>query len=321
MKTIDEIEKDLFFIVGCGRSGTTLVKTILNAHNKINIPHETFFFTAIADSFGEGNESLEEKVDLVFSKWWINDMDIDASSVLNKLENKKNRWSNVFLSLIGVLSSDPGLTCYGEKTPAHIKYSKQLLSIYPSCKIIQMVRDPRATFASYLSSKVGTNQIAPFAKEWSYAIETQQLLLSNSRFKSVCFEELITNPEKTTQSICQFLGVEYEESMLDFYKRKLAGFSPEQTHHKNTQKPIFTSGLEKWKKQLSASQISLLEYLLCDRMESLGYKTANTDVRFPRTKIWLSNFLDKISKTCIRKPRQLFKARRATARQNNKQEQ
>jgi hypothetical protein len=132
----------------------------------------------------------------------------------------------------------------------------------------------------------------------------------------VHFEKLITNTENVMSSVCSFLDLSFDESMMNYHSRTDPDYSPEQSHHKNTQKPIFTSGLTKWKLQLTNNQIGLLEYLLSDQMVAMGYEIEGTSVTFPKCRLLYSLFVDKLSKVFILKPRQILRNRRASARQS-----
>jgi len=316
IKSLQQIEDNLFFIVGCGRSGTTLFRIILNAHSGVFVPPETFFFNEIANGFVGINSSSEKKISKLLSKWWVRDMKVERNEILKLLDPHQASWRNVFLAFMGSLSSGSGATMFGEKTPGHIRYSQQLLDEYPKCKIIILVRDPRASFASFRSANVGTGQISTFSKTWSYAATIAKNLENNPRCMRVHFEKLITNTEDVMGSVCEFLDLSFDDSMMNYHSRTDPDYSPEQTHHKNTQKPIFTSGLTKWKSQLTNNQIGLLEYTLADQMAAMGYELEGNSVSFPRFRLLYSLFVDKLSKVFILKPRQILRKHRASLRQS-----
>jgi hypothetical protein len=315
-KNLHDIEDNLFFIVGCGRSGTTLFRIILDAHPAIFVPPETFFFNQIArGEFGAGSLSTDEKVSLLLNKWWVKDMKFDKEAMTALLNNENESWKNIFLAFIASLSGDSGATTFGEKTPDHCEHAHTLLEVFPKCKIIFMVRDPRASFASFRSSKIGTGQISSFVKTWSLAAIKEQSLRSNPRCMRVQYENLVTNTEHVMQDVCSFLGLTFEVSMMNYHDRKDPDYSPEQKHHKNTLKPIFTSGLNKWKSALSKNQIALLEHCLGKQMATLGYELEGCKISWPKTRLFFSMFKDKLMRAFILKPRQFFRKKRASARQ------
>ncbi|MBL6998175.1 MAG: sulfotransferase [Phycisphaerales bacterium] len=318
-KSLQDIEDNLFFIVGCGRSGTTLFRIILDAHPEIFIPPETFFFNQIANGeFGAGTLSTKNKIDILLNKWWVKDMKVERATITDLLDKDNGTWRNVFLAFIASLSENSSSTMYGEKTPGHVQYAQTLLDTFPKCRILFMVRDPRASYASFRKSKVGTGQISSFVKTWSFASTTEQSLKTNPRCMRVQYEDLVTNTEHVMQDVCSFLGLTFEASMMNYHDREDPDYSPEQKHHKNTLKPIFTSGLNKWKSALSKNQIGLLEHCLGKQMVPLGYELEGYKVSWPKTRLLISMFKDKLMKVLVLKPRQIIRKKRATSRQRKR---
>jgi len=318
-ETLNKISDGLFFIVGCSRSGTTLAKTILNSHPQIVIPPETYFFTSIARGFHSGTFPLQSMTSQVLKKWWIRDMPVEEKDFQSLMEGQDSTWQNLFLALLAALNQESEATRFGEKTVGHVVHAEAFLETYQNCQIIQMVRDPRAVFSSILRSNVRSNQVYSMIQEWSRSIRIHEKLKDHERYHCVKFEDLILNTNETLTAACRQLGLEFDEAMLDYQNRKEAGYSPEQTHHENTRKPIFTSNLHRWKKDLSASQIGTLEYGLAKEMKAMGYELTNTPVAFPKTRIWLSSIANQFSRVFIQKPRHLLKSFHAKKRQQESQ--
>jgi len=312
----EAVESRLFFIVGCGRSGSSLMRSILDAHSNITLPHETSFFTRIASGdFGIGETSLEQKLRTIMGKWWVGDMSTSVATITEQLGEREPSWRNLFVAFLASLPSPPEVTTFGEKTIRHIDYATQFLKEFPDCRIIQVIRDPRASFASFRRVKVGSNQVSKFVNDWRFAATLDQNLEGNKRYLRVKFEDLVANPEATSESICKFLEVDYDPGMMQFHERKTAGFSPEQTHHQNTRKPVFQSSVAKWKEELSNTQIGLIESSLGEQMERLEYESTGTKVVAPRFQMAVSAALEWFSRQFVRRPRQLLKRIRAKRRQ------
>jgi len=76
-----ELKKKLFFVVGCGRSGTTLLKSILCSHSDIYLPPETFFFTSISKRYGRVLRGwFGDEIDYIINRWWIRDTGVTRCS-------------------------------------------------------------------------------------------------------------------------------------------------------------------------------------------------------------------------------------------------
>lgn len=313
MNRLEKIEERLFFIVGCGRSGTTLLKTMLNSHKNISIPHETFFFNSITNSLQEPEISTEFKLQVLKSKWWIQEMNPDFMEIQGLLPEKCASWSRVFLALMSEITNKDA-QMVGEKTPSHILKSSEILEEFKDAKIIQIVRDPRAVFRSFKNTTVGTNQIATCLLEWEESILVGLKLRKHPRYTCVKFEDLLLNPKDTLSTLCTFLDIEYDTRMLEFYKRSVDGFSMEQSHHRNTTHPIFTSNLNAWNFDITKNQIAIIEHKLSSHMQKFDYELKGFKTFFPQLQLFLSEHIDKIHKTCVRKPKQYLKKRRAQKR-------
>lgn len=318
MKTLEDVSSGLLFIVGCGRSGTTLLKSILDANPEVSIPPETFFFTSIVKNDGNENMSLDNKLDLLLSKWWIADARVSKIELEALLKGKDGTWNNVFLALLGALSDGEGVKVFGEKTPAHISHVVNLLDVFTTAKVIHIVRDPRAVLSSYSSVPVGTNQVSGVISEWSNAMAVHSMMGNNQRYHMLKYEDLTSNTEMEVKRICDFLEIVYTPLMLKFYERKALGYSVEQTHHKNTLSAVFNSSADAWKKKLSDTEIGMIEAYLRDYMIAHGYELTNIKVNYCEVRRMYSHVLDVLARNFIRRPKQLRKKYAALKRMNNK---
>lgn len=315
------MNEGLFFIVGCCRSGTTLLKTILNAHPQIFVPAETFFFTGIADAFDDETRDFESMANRILDKWWIRDMDFDAKDLKEMMADQTPNWTNMFVATLAAISRKSDAIRFGEKTVGHVVWAERFLERYPNCHVIQMIRDPRAVFASIRNCNVRSNQVYGLTKEWARSIRIHKKLQGHERYHAVQFEDLILDTDKTLRGICDQLNLPFDQAMLNYHQRDEAGYSPEQVQHANTRKPIFASNIDRWKDQLTANHIGIIEFDLREEMNLMGYELTNTKVNFPKARLAWSSIAMLLSRVFIRKPQQMLKAFRAKKRQNQSNSQ
>jgi len=291
------------FIVGPGRSGTTLMQKILSAHSRISITPETHFMKRI-DEIGNIHGVPED-----FEEFWkeytswirFTYLDIDADYCLKLIEQSGDRtFQNIFRTVMTAYKEKNGKEREGEKSPSHVRYLSILLKWFPNARVIIMQRDPRAVVAS----KLGT----PWVQDRITSVSLRRGVFSGSRWKElilgadawakifeeivpewkedsrihvVSYEELCYEPEREVRSICRFLGETFEEEMLTERKRKNVATPSVKTqdarieqwtkHHKKTQDPISTDSLNKWEKNLSKIEIAMVESLCIDGMKKRGY--------------------------------------------------
>ncbi len=238
-------------------------------------------------------------------------MGVGQDQLKQNLGARAPSWRNLFLSLLESASDKEAPRYFGEKTVANIRFAEQLLEEYPKCRVVQIVRDPRAAFLSFRSAKVGTNCVAPLIRDWQFAISVDRRLDGHPRYQSIRFEDLITDTEPTMRKVCGRLEIPFHPHMLKFYERAEKGFSSVQEHHANTTKPIFTSGLSKWKSELSANHIGMIEHFLGPVMVENGYELTGARVSWPQFRLLLSSFADGVWKWCVGRPRAQIKRFRA----------
>lgn len=320
LKLDSNAEPSPFFIVGCGRSGTTLLKTILNAHPNVFVAPETFYFRSIKKKIKASEKEPWKSVNF----WWLRDAGITPASLQpfaqKRLEHAHSEDAVIFGSIMDFYASRHENCLIGEKTPSHVNYIDQIRAIYPDAKFIQIYRDPRAVYSSFRKVNVGSRFISEIMKEWINAAAVMQLRTSDENYLGIKYESLVENPEKILQAICDFLGLPWDETILDFHSRKEAGFAQEQIHHQNTQKPLFQSSVKAWQDELQPTEVALIEWLVGKEMDRLDYQRfGKNKLAFPGLWMKASEISGLVHRILVRFPRQKIKeatAKRRLARQN-----
>lgn len=301
---------NIFMIAGCGRSGTTLLKSILNYHDEINVPTETFFFGHISKYLNKHKDlTYEQAVDFVISRWWLKETNLKKTDVLNFIDagkEKKHDQISLFIALMNALS-EGDCRIIGEKTPSHINAIAGLCGVIPKLKVLQIVRDPRAVCASYKKAPVGTNQIIPIVKEWLNASKISLECAANENYMMIRYEDLVSDCERVLNEVCEFLGVDFSHSLLSFYQRKNSGYSSVQKHHDATLKPVSISRVESWRNELSFQDIEVIEYYTAEYMASFGYECITEQNQVSRMYLYVGTINEIFHKNLIRRPRQLLK--------------
>lgn len=304
-----------FFIVGCGRSGTTLVKSILTAHPDLYVMPETFFFQSILPRIAHCENAPWSAAD----SWWLAESGVTPKSIKPFVKKLlKKGYSPKCSLLIGIFDfhqSRNASKSIGEKTPDHIQHLEAIRFCFPDARIIQVVRDPRAVLASFRKVKVGSNAVFEVVKEWSQAIVVLEKWQGTEGFLKISYEDLVEKPEVTLKSICETLGVPWSRQLLEYHRRSDKGYALEQTHHANTLRPLFADSLDSWHNELSDIDVALVEWALSEKMLRQGYMLEGKMAHCPRLRMMMSLVKDKIHRYFVRVPRQRLKAIRARRRQ------
>jgi Sulfotransferase domain. len=138
---------------------------------------------------------------------------------------------------------------------------RHLPKIWPSCKFIHIVRDPRDVTRSYVNMGwgghvwVAADAVLKLEQEWDDFVQT----LSEGRFITIKYEDLVADPEKVLSRLCDFIGVSYHNDMLKY--------SENSTYSKPD-----ASLSHQWKRKATKYEVSLVEYKLRNMMLKYNYE-------------------------------------------------
>lgn len=294
-----------FFIVGAGRSGTTLLRSLLSAHSRIAVTPETHFMKR-AD-----REGLLENEPADFDSFWerltgwvrFQDLGVDPAHCHRKIETSGDTsFRAIFRAVLETYGERLGKPRVGEKTPGHSRYLDQLLGWYPETKVIAIQRDPRAVIASqmrapWVTSKftprsvrrgvfVGKrrNELVAYSRNWANIYSVRLPRWANDpRVKLVSYERLVADPEGEIRAICAFLGEDFEPRMLgdrrdgdvpgaagSMADRQLESWR--RGHEARSSEPVNDRSLAKWRKELSRLEVGIIEACCREGMKSAGYR-------------------------------------------------
>lgn len=151
------------------------------------------------------------------------------------------------------------------------------LSTFPNCKIIHLVRDPRDMALSWKHSDNHPGAVMHASTIWNEE-QNQALLLSNclrdsNNFMTVRYEDLLSNPEKTLRLVCEHLGLDFEEQMLEFHSSDRTERNAKRLRDwTNLAKPVMKNNFNKYKNGLAESEIRWIEHICQGTMRLFGYQ-------------------------------------------------
>ncbi len=208
--TPDPAEAAPIFILGNGRSGTTLMRFMLNAHPDIYIGEEVCYHFWMHNFQGSFKRRLYYYFHS-FSYAWLR---MDPQVVLDQLPPDVNKQDSalVYLRILQCKAAQYGKTRYGEKGPLLTEELDNLFRDYPNARVIHMVRDPRAVVYSHFtmpwstSSFIGANVMVN--------VNMRTITQHGERVLAVKLEDLLAEPEATLRKVLDFVGVEWSENVL-----------------------------------------------------------------------------------------------------------
>ncbi len=271
-----------FFIIGSGRSGNTLLRSILSGNSDISIPPESYRIPFAIKKFHIfNNRDWEDIVPQVLKEFedckefYTWEIDItDAQKRLENIADSKRTLSNIFDELFCTYAEkhSPGSKIWGDKTPMNTLYLDWIGTVFPRSKFIHIIRDGRDVASSYLKME-RYDTILEAANRWINSIESAQSFGSKIKenYIEIRYEELVTNPEEVIKYTCDFLDTDYDSKMLDHTKQVKKLGDTDKEHHSNLSKPISSDSVGKWRNNLSESDQESITKLLHKHLQRLGY--------------------------------------------------
>jgi len=271
----------------------------------IVIPPETKYFSAL-DALGwrarvdlTEDSSFERAVRLVWEDQARRGLGCDRAAFERFANAGARTWEGLFIAYLAAFAEPSGATRVGEKSPVHTHYVGPLAEAFPDAKFIHVVRDPRAVVLSRVRAGFGSNLIEPNTHRWRRAAEMHkehaEALSAAGRYLLVRYEELVTDPEETLGRVCAFLGIPMTDAMLEHDKRDETGF-PERSREwmANTQRPVFTSSIEKWKTEMKPVHAAMVDASLGEHVTAMGYEPSGSRVPAVGLRLKLSRVAGRI---------------------------
>lgn len=270
------------FVVGAPRSGTTLLRTMLNRHPRIGLCDETFFFyyvyarrRAFGDLTRERNRRRLAECYIATDR--IRSLGLDEAALTTALVREGHSYPAFFRTLMRFFAMAHGKLHCGEKTPDHALLTETLCSWYPDCRIIHLLRDPRDVVASLVRMPWGSNSVVANARRWVRCTVGGQLCNGRENHLLVRYEQLVRQPERELTRVCGFLGESFQPVMLEAQPSTGTG----KWWFERARGEITTERLEKWRDELSPSQAALVEWVAGELMKQHGFELSQEAASLP----------------------------------------
>jgi len=271
---------DFFFILGRGRSGTSLLRTLLNEHPQLFLPKESFFMMSLYSAYRNVKDWTPKKRLSYYNDIW-KDSRININWSFDKALLKKDILESPDQDFVGMSKlvyihhlrnvEKDSVEMIGDKNPIHSLFTKELSELFKNSKFIYISRDHRDNILSFKKVKFDFNHAAILAQRWkSYNRNILSVYeRDGSDFLRVKYEDLISSPESILRGICDFLGVDYFGKMMEFNKRK----ESTRSWHANLNQPIDANNLNKWENEMSPKDLMIANYICASTADKLGYET------------------------------------------------
>jgi hypothetical protein len=275
------------FIIGTERSGSNLLRLILNAHSRIVCPHPPHIVRYFAplergygdladdDIFRRFTADIARLIRFHINPW---DFDLDGETLSRNAQSRDAL--GVCAAAYDECRARAGKARWACKSTFMIDHAEHAASLFPGARFIFLVRDPRDVAVS--SRKSVFSRFHPFftARLWRDQQEAGLRLLDgplSDHLLLVRYEELIQRPHETVEHICSFIGEEFEAKMLDYASSEEARKSARLSQSwANCARPIISGNSQRFRGALSERELLIIEAIARAPMKRLGYEPSSS---------------------------------------------
>jgi len=279
------------FVVGMNRSGTTLLRMMLDAHSDLTIPPETHFVPDAIKAAKEDGATARSILEAMKSHREWGDFEISDSEMLTRLEAQPRlRPGPAVRAFYEIYSERQGKPRYGEKTPTYVQKMKLIQRALPEAHFCHVIRDGRDVALSVLDRTVRDLDAGDVARRWQKKVtKARDDSPSLDHYMEIRYEDLILDTEPVLRKVCDFFELEWQDGLLTYHERSAdrlqemaralpgGGKAKELTverrlaTHEMTTKPPSADRVQRWRKQMSEEQRTQFEEVAGELLSELGY--------------------------------------------------
>jgi hypothetical protein len=280
------------FVVGLGRSGTTLLRLMLDAHPQLAVPPETHFAPGVIRLCRDGDPGAEALADHLASLRRWGDFGIERDEMLERLRAAEPLNARKALRAFYRLYADhQGKPRWGDKTPGYTARMRRISRTLPEARFVHLIRDGRDAALSRAQASGKEVRPAKAAARWRERIE--QARAQGARvphYTEARYEDLVRDPEGSLRRLLAFAGLDWDPAVLRYHERaeerlremdrdlpamgskgqRLA--AKRVGSHAMTTQPPDPGRLARWRDEMSAADAAEFEAVAGELLTELGYE-------------------------------------------------
>jgi hypothetical protein len=266
------------FVLGCPRSGTTLLRHMLRAHPRIAIAPETRFLLSAYEHRGAYGDLREPANRTALAEWIVagtgtrfGHLGLNPHHVAKEIIAGPPTLGSALGIVLRAYARRVGKPRWGDTRPGYVQHIGVLLRLFPDAQIVHLIRDGRDCVASLKRTpwwRMGTyHAIAT----WTQAIDAGRAAarrLPPGSYIETQYEHLVADPHSELLRLCEFLGEAYDPEIT--MPRELQ--APEWRRlHAATGEPVGPDSIGVWPRQLDRWEIELCEAVMTERLMAYDY--------------------------------------------------
>jgi hypothetical protein len=275
------------FLVGCPRSGTTLLHRLVDAHPDVAIVHETLWIAKYYERriglTPEGNVTPDLAARLLEHRRF-GQLGIEPAELERLLTAYADTsYAEFVTALFDYYGAQRGKLLAGDKSPGYVRSIPVLHGLWPGAKFVHLIRDGRDVCLSAVNWKKADRlfrdhvtwphePIATAALWWERSVRLGReagAALPGGLYLEVRYEDVVADPEGVCERICTFLALGFDDAMLRFHEGRTRS-TPGLTTKRKWLPP--TAGLRDWRTEMNPDEVGRFEAAAGDLLDELGYE-------------------------------------------------
>lgn len=270
------------FVGACPRSGTTLLRTMLNAHPGLAVPLESRFMLEVWEQRAMFGNLAEPEKRVAFARWLTSRTGIgldrittDRAELAARIETAGPSLGSLLGACFEYYAEKQGKSRWGDKRPMYAQHMRTVFALFPDAQFVHIVRDPRASIASMRKLGWFNGDIVHATDLWKRAIrqvEASRARLAPDQFIEIGYESLVTDAPTVLKQLTDFAGLDQAglESMLAYHES--ADLPRSERYHPLVASPLTSAAVRSWQETFDPGELAFVEKALEPEMLRHGYE-------------------------------------------------
>jgi Sulfotransferase family len=266
-------------VLGVRRSGTTLLRVMLDRNPALAVPDESYFVPQLARRH-RGRIDPTAFVDDLRRLPTLVEWELSPDAVGSRLRVGMSV-GEAIRAVFEAYAAERGKPRWGDKTPLYMQSLPLLERLFPEARYVHLVRDGRDAALSFLAVPEGImttgwghpRDAAGFACQWASEVHAGRALgerVGRERYLEVRYEALVAGPEAELRRVCDFARLDYDDAMLGYVGQTDAA---RKEHQRRLEEPPRV-GVRNWRTEMPPTDIAAFEAIAGDLLAELGHEVS-----------------------------------------------
>ena len=262
------------FIVGCPRSGTTVLRDLLRSHPRLTFPRESGGLAGLYRLHGDPRSNREARLlaSDFLGPYGVREWNLSLRPA--DLEHGRS-FTEVIAPVYEAWARSQGKPRWGDKTPQHVLAIPLLARLFPDSQFVHILRDGRDVALSLAGQLWGQKSAYTAARYWRRCVEAgleDGRALGAGRYHELTYEDLLATSDPVLRSLCSFLGEDFDPVLLQPTRIPRPDAQPVQWDDRFDRK-LDASSVARWRREMPAADEIVFESVAGDLLRQLGYET------------------------------------------------